>query len=218
LSDSPPPPRAILFDLDGTLVDSRRDIAEALGDALVAHGRERLPLERVLPLIGDGPRLLVQRALGAPHDDALVSVVLATFRARYRERPCTHTTLLPGAREAIAAAPLAAVVTNKQRDVSVLVLEALGIAARFGAVWGGDDGPMKPAPDGVLAVLAKLGVAPREAWMVGDGPQDVGAGRAAGCFTVAVPGIAERDRVLAAEPDLVVESLHDVARLCRARP
>lgn len=209
----PPPPRAIVFDLDGTLVDSRRDIAEALGEALVAHGREALPLARVLPLIGDGARMLVARALGPAADGALVSGVLATFSECYLAKPCVHSTLLPGAREAIAAAPARSIVTNKPRDMSVLVLEGLGIAASFAAIYGGGDGPMKPAPDGVLRVLEAMRVSPRDAWMVGDGPQDIEAGRAAGCFTIAVSGIAERDRVLAAEPDLVVDSLHEVARL-----
>lgn len=207
-----PRPEAILFDLDGTLVDSRRDIADALGRALEVHGRVALPLPVVLPMIGDGARSLVTRAL-ATDDDALVTRVLATFRERYLAAPCAFTTLLPGAREALAAAPRRAIVTNKPRDITLRVLEGLGIAADV--VWGGDDGPMKPAPDGLLAVLATLDVAPNAAWMVGDGPQDIGAGHAAGCFTIGVPGIAERERLEAAKPDLVVESLHDVAALAR---
>ncbi|MBX3223995.1 MAG: HAD hydrolase-like protein [Labilithrix sp.] len=245
MSPSPPPPRcrALLFDLDGTLVDSRRDIAAALNVALEAVGRAPLPLEAIVPMIGDGARTLVARALA--HDelagggsgsggralaptagasaasvgaegDALLDEVAALFVRSYAERPVVHTALLPGAREALALGLPAALVTNKPRAVSVLVLEALGVASAFGAVFAGGDGPLKPSPDGVRAAAAALGVPIEGAWMIGDGPQDILAGRAAGCFTIAVPGIADRARVLAADPHLVVASLHDVARLARA--
>jgi phosphoglycolate phosphatase len=173
-------------------------------------------MEAVIPLIGDGARLLVERALrcdGTEPDAPLVDRTLAIFGERYAERPVVNTTLLPGAREALSLGLPAALVTNKPRAVTLLVLESLGISASFGAIYAGGDGPLKPAPDGLLAVAAQLGVAPSDAWMIGDGPQDVLAGRAAGTFTIAVPGIAERGRVLAAGPDLVVGSLHDVAQL-----
>ena len=114
-----------------------------------------------------------------------------------------------------------ALVTNKPRDITLALLEALGLIGDFAAVWGGDDGPLKPSPDGILHVLARLNVTPPDAWMVGDGPQDIGAGKAAGCFTVGVPGIAPLSRLLASEPDLVCETLDDVRaelRGLRGRP
>ncbi len=211
-----------MFDLDGTLVDSRRDIAEALNSALVeTTGRAPLALEAILGMIGDGARALVERALahGGPSagadDPELLERMVASFMRHYTERPVLHTRLLPGAREALALGLPSALVTNKPRTISVLVLERLGIAGSFSAVFAGGDGPLKPSPHGVLEVIRKLGVRIDHAWLIGDGPQDVLAGRAAGCFTVAVPGIADRERVLAAEPHLVVESLLDVARLAR---
>jgi HAD superfamily hydrolase (TIGR01509 family) len=166
-------------------------------------------------MIGDGARALVARAFALPEDDARVDPALARFKKEYAARPCVHTTLLPGAREALGAAPASGLVTNKPRAITLLVLDALGIASAFadGAVWCGDDGPLKPSPAGILSVLARLGVTPSEAWVVGDGPQDVGAGRAAGCFTVGIGGIASRDVLLAARPDIVVESLLDVAKM-----
>ena len=145
----------------------------------------------------------------------LLERMVASFMRHYTERPVLHTRLLPGAREALALGLPSALVTNKPRTISVLVLERLGIAGSFSAVFAGGDGPLKPSPHGVLEVIRKLGVRIDHAWLIGDGPQDVLAGRAAGCFTVAVPGIADRERVLAAEPHLVVESLLDVARLAR---
>jgi phosphoglycolate phosphatase len=163
-------------------------------------------------MIGDGARMLVRRALPP---DASVDEVLSSFQRAYAATPCVHTRLLPGARELFALGVPLAVVTNKPRSVALLVLERLGIADAFGTVWAGGDGPLKPAPDGFRRAAADLGVAPSRAWAVGDGPQDVLAGRAAGCFTIAVPGIAEA-RVLAdAKPDLLVPSLVEVARLVR---
>lgn len=208
----------LIFDLDGTLIDSRRDIADACNHALVTHGRSPLPLETILPMIGDGARALVARAFALPESDAMVDQALATFKARYLAHPCVHTVLLPGAREALASGPPCALVTNKPRDVTLLVLEALGIADAFSAIWGGGDGPLKPAPDSVRAVAAQLGIDPRHAWMIGDGPQDVLAGCAAGAFTVAVRGIADEERLMAANPDLVVASLEELARILTADP
>ncbi len=175
-------------------------------------------------MIGDGARALVARAIrlrtpaeSSPEHDALLERVLALFLQHYAERPAVHTALLPGAREALSLGLPAALVTNKPRAITLLVLETLGIASAFGAVFAGGDGPLKPSPHGLEQVARELGVPASRAWMIGDGPQDVLAGRAAGCFTIAVPGmIADRERVLAAEPHLIVESLHDVARLASA--
>ena len=207
-------PRAIVYDLDGTLVDSRRDIADALNRTLSAHGREELPLERVLPMIGDGARALVARAFSFSPEDPAIEAPLASFGRFYAERPCVHTTLLPGARECLALPFPSAIVTNKPRSLTMLVLAALGVDVRV--VRGGGDGPLKPDPALVLSALTELGVAPAEAWLVGDGPQDVLAGKAAGCTTVLVPGIAERERGLAAGPDLVLASLGEVVRILNA--
>jgi phosphoglycolate phosphatase len=167
-------------------------------------------------MIGDGARVLVARALGADAANAaLLERTLSAFLEAYALAPCAHTTLLPGAREALALALPRALVTNKPRSITMLILEGLGLADAFGAIYAGGDGPLKPNPNGVLVTAAQLGVPATTVWLVGDGPQDVLAGHAAGCFTIAVPGIAAREDVLAANPDLVVESLLDVALLVR---
>jgi len=214
LSSNAPRPAALLFDLDGTLVDSKRDIADAVCAALKDVGRAPLPVEAIVPMIGDGARALVTRALGTDAaDTALLERTLSCFQRAYAARPCVHTTLMPGAREALSIALPRAVVTNKPRAITELVLESLGIAGAFSAIYAGGDGPLKPAPDGVIAAANALGVPVSQAWLVGDGPQDVLAGRAAGCFTVVVPGIAERSRVLEARPDVVLASLGELPAL-----
>lgn len=216
----PPRPRALVFDLDGTLVDSREDIACACNAALVAVGRAPLSLPVLLPMIGDGARALVARAIAASGDapeHALVTRALGAFREHYLAFPCTTTRLLPGASRALATGIPAALVTNKLRDVTDHELDGLGIAGCFRAVRGGGDTPPKPSPDGVVAVLAELGVAPVDAWVIGDGPQDVEAGRRAGCVTVAVHGIAEAARVVAASPDVFARDLDEVCDLISLR-
>jgi phosphoglycolate phosphatase-like HAD superfamily hydrolase len=107
------------------------------------------------------------------------------------------------------------VVTNKPREVTSLVLDALEISAFFKAIWAGGDGPLKPSPAGLVDVLGRLGARADQAWMIGDGPQDVGAGKAAGCFTIGVLGIAERERLVESAPDLLCESLVELAERVR---
>ena len=170
-------------------------------------------------MVGDGARALIVRALsvsdGSPPGDELLEEVLASWRVHYLAHPCVHTTLLPGAREVLdqakACAIPCALITNKPREISLLLLEALGVAPAFAAVWGGGDGPLKPAPDALFAIAKTLGVSPAESWMIGDGPQDIGAGRAAGAFTVGVPGIGDHAQLRASAPDALFDSLHDVA-------
>lgn len=212
-------PGALLFDLDGTLVDSRRDIAEALNRALASVDLAPLALHEVLPLVGDGARVLVERALrvrGHEPGDALTERARAAFQQAYLAAPCVHTTLLPGAREALALGLPCALVTNKPRAVTELVLEALGIARAFEATWAGGDGPLKPAPDGLLAMAARLRVSVQDTWMIGDGPQDVLAARAAGARSIAVRGIGDEAALLASKPDVMLGSLHELGALTSA--
>ena len=163
-----------------------------------------LALHEVLPLIGDGARVLVERALrfrGRAPDDAVV----AAFQTAYLAAPCVHTTLLPGAKEALELGLPCALVTNKPRVVTVPVLEALGIFSKFQDTWAGGDGPLKPAPDGLLAMMTRLSV--QDAWMIGDGPQDVLAARAAGVRSMAILGIGDETALRASKPDVMLESL-----------
>jgi phosphoglycolate phosphatase len=209
----------VLFDLDGTIVDSRRDIAEACNAARASHGLAPLHFDAIMAMVGDGARVLVMRAFGLTADDPRLDEAVATYNRIYLAISHAHTVLLPGARDVLdvcAEAELpCGIVTNKQRDVTLSVLAAVAIRPFFRAVHAGDDGALKPDPGGVLDVAARLGVAAARTWMIGDGPQDVRAGHAAGCFTVGVPGIAERDRLVASAPDLLCESLVEVAAVLR---
>ena len=214
MSEKPNPVGGIVFDLDGTLVDSRRDIAEAANHALEKAGLERLPHDELESYVGDGAPLLMARAARIDVKDAKTEAMVAYFLDYYAEHAIDHTAVMPGALEALEALggyPLG-VCTNKPRRTSVAVLRGLGLEARFKGVVAGDDLPQrKPDPAMVHEAARKLGVPVAEVVMVGDGPQDVLAGRAAGAFTVGVRGgIQAFERLAASEPDLMIDTLAEL--------
>jgi phosphoglycolate phosphatase len=210
------PARAIVFDLDGTLADTRLDIAAACNHALVALGRAPQSVDAIVGFVGDGSRTLVARAFELPTDDPVVREAFEIFSTFYAEHAADHSSWMPGARDALEACahlPLA-LATNKPRSATLPLLEALGVTHRFRAVVAGGDGPLKPDPAAIRAALAPLGVAPEDAWVVGDGPQDIGAGRAAGTWTVGVLGGFASDSALRnARPDRILPSLSHLAAL-----
>ncbi len=184
-------PALVLFDLDGTLVDTLPDIARALGVALGATGVPPLSLDTVRRMVGDGARELIRRALGAfPGDGAREEAAFGRFLASYRENVCVASQLYPGVVEGLAAlrgdGAALAVVTNKPGDLARSLLGALGIAGSFAAIIGDGDGfPRKPDPAAALSVLAKVSASPARTVMVGDGLPDLRLARAAGITAVA---------------------------------
>ncbi|WP_245593455.1 phosphoglycolate phosphatase [Azospirillum halopraeferens] len=178
---------AVVFDLDGTLVDSAPDIRRAVNTVLEELERPPLDLPTVTRFIGDGAARLVERALeatgGIPGGDAGPHV--RRFIALYEADPGATTALFPGAAatlEKLEARGLRlAVCTNKPLTATRRLLADLGIAHRFAAVAGGDSYPTrKPAPEPLLGVLSDLDVPPGDALYVGDNEHDVACARAAG--------------------------------------
>ncbi len=208
--------RALLFDLDGTLVDSTEDLV-ASGNWLRARaGLPPHPAATVASFVGDGVEALVRRLLGAPGGD--VSAEVEAFMLHYREHCLDRTRLCPGAAEALAALGgrhRLAVVTNKPERVSRRILEGLGVAGLFGSVVGGNTCPRKkPHPEPLLKACVDLGVGAGEAAMVGDSRVDVEAGRAAGMPTLAIlGGIGDEGLLRAAAPDLLLGGLLDLLRI-----
>jgi phosphoglycolate phosphatase len=215
-----------VFDLDGTLVDSRRDIAEAANHALDKAGLARLPHDELESYVGDGAPLLMARAARVDVKDLRTASMVSDFLDYYADHPIDHTELMPGALaalEALAHLPLG-VCTNKPRRTSVAVLQGLGLAPRFKGVVAGDDLPQrKPDPAMVHESARLLGVPVSSVVMVGDGPQDVLSGRAAGALTIGVRGgIQAFERLEASGPDLIIETLAELptalSQLVRGRP
>jgi phosphoglycolate phosphatase len=211
-------PRAIVFDLDGTLIDSRGDIAAACNHALEQSGRQRLSVEKISTMVGDGARALVARAFDLPGDSAEVENALTHFHAYYIQNPAKFSIYLPGAITTLSALRerglQLALATNKPRPTTLAVMAAMDMSKYFSAVTAGGDGPLKPAPDPLQRIFGELGVDARDAWMVGDGTQDIGAARAVGCTAIAVGGgFVPRARLEAAKPDAWIDSLDDLLKL-----
>jgi phosphoglycolate phosphatase len=182
----------VVFDLDGTLIDSAPEIAGALNTVLAAHGRPGLPVDRVIGMIGDGSAMLLRRgfeATGAPAPD--FDRALARFVEIYDAWPADPTQIYPGVPETLAALRAAGVriglCTNKPETVTRSVLAGLGLLSAFDAIAGGDTLPVrKPDPNHLAWVVDRLGGDRATSVMVGDNANDVAAARGYGAPVVAV--------------------------------
>ena len=214
------PARLVVFDLDGTLVDSSRDLATAVNRALqrVAPGAPALPADAVRSFIGSGARVLVSRSLARAGLALPVEEVLPVFLEAYAGCLLDTTRPYPGTAEALDRLRdlTLAVLTTKPGDMSRAILEGLGLAGRFFHVYGGDDLPSrKPDPAGLRQLAAEAGVEPALAAMVGDSAIDVQTGRAAGTLTVGVTYGFDVESFREHPPDLLVATLAELAdRLC----
>jgi len=182
------------FDLDGTLLDTHRDLGEALNHALRAGGREPVPIEEVRDLIGGGGRRMLERALerdGGPSDDATIKALHGEFLVHYEANLAVHSCLFPGGQKALddlaEAGVILALVTNKMERFATRLLDELGLSQRFAVILGGDSlgpGRAKPAPDLLLEMVARCGGG-RTAY-IGDTTYDTGAAKVAGMPCVAL--------------------------------
>jgi phosphoglycolate phosphatase len=190
--------KALVFDLDGTLIDSKQDLVLSVNTTLRAIGREELPTELVASYVGSGAPVLISRALGVPADPELLQRALKFFLDYYEEHKLDYTREYPGVRETLQelnGTPMA-VLTNKPVDISVRILEGLGLAQFFKAIYGGNSfATKKPDALGANTVLGDLKVKGSEAAMVGDSEVDVQTARNAGMFSAIVNfGFGMHDR------------------------
>lgn len=185
--------RLLVFDLDGTLIDSSRDLSNSVNAMLVRFGRKPLPEAVIASYIGDGAGMLVRRALGDPADEAYVERALTCFLDYYREHKLDYTSVYPGVLEALDALRVApdgrqramAVLTNKPIGPSVAICDALGLTEYFFQIYGGNSFPTKkPDPAGLDALIREAGVTPQETLMVGDSGVDILTARNAGAWAL----------------------------------
>jgi phosphoglycolate phosphatase len=208
---------AVLFDLDGTLVDSLPDIAATANRALAWYGLPPLRQEEVKGFVGWGVRHLVEGCFAGRVAD--VEEAIRVFRRFYVEHPCERTTVYRGVREtldALAGVPFG-VVTNKPQAVSEAVLAALDLSRRFALVVGGDALPQrKPDPAPVEHAMRRLGVAPDRTLFVGDGVPDLQAARGARVDVCLVAwGYGSPSELQAAGPDYFVEGFGELLSIVR---
>lgn len=178
----------IIFDLDGTLVNSIVDITNALNHAIEPYKLEKMTVEKTVGLVGEGLSMLVEKMLGE-ENEAIMPAVMERFIRYYSEHLTDFTVPYPGVPETLEKLGdyRKAVVSNKREALSKKVLEALNLEHYFDVVLGSDSvGEKKPSPKPILQILQMVKAKPDEAVIVGDSNYDIEAGRAAGIRTIAV--------------------------------
>ena len=210
---------AVLFDLDGTLVDSAPDLAGAMNVLLERHGRSTLGLDRVRNMVGQGARVLMERAMeatGEPASAEQMDRLFDEFIVYYGEHIADHSVPFPGVREALgqlhdAGCPMG-VCTNKTEALSRRLLDALDLSPYFTAVVGGDTLPVrKPDPEHVLETMRRVGGTPSTSFMVGDSRADVAAAKAAGVPVVGVTFGYTPEPVGTYGPDVTIDHFDQLA-------
>ena len=210
----------IIFDLDGTLIDSRLDLINSVNAMLRHFHRPELPGEVVASYVGDGAPMLVRRALGDPEDKRFFTDALEFFLSYYREHKLDHTRVYDGIPEALqqirsnGTQRKMAVLSNKPVNPSRVIVEALGIGDFFLRVYGGNSfETKKPDPLGIVTLLKEAETDQSHAMIVGDSSVDVLTGRNAGIATCGVTYGFAPHTLCEAPPDVVVESAQELREL-----
>lgn len=214
--------KLLIFDLDGTLVDSRLDLIHSVNAMLEHFHRAELPGEVIASYIGDGAPMLVRRALGDPDDERVVQEALEYFLAYYRVHKLDHTRVYDGVKEALEVirdSPKGqdrrmAVLSNKPVNPSRAIVDALGLGDFFIRVYGGNSfHTKKPDPLGAKTLLQETGLMPDETVIIGDSSIDIITGRNAGLWTCGVTyGFAPRT-LDDAPPDMLLDSPQELAKV-----
>jgi phosphoglycolate phosphatase len=206
----------LIFDLDGTLIDSRLDLANAV-NAMRAHlGMDPLANERVYSYVGNGAPVLVRRALGEEAGEPEFRGALQFFMEYYAAHDLDHTTLYPGVRESLdrfrRAGKRMAVLTNKPTAMSLRILDGLGVGGHFFQVFGGNSfAQKKPHPAGVEALMGEAAVDRARTMMVGDSAVDVATARNAGIACCGVTYGFQPESLAEPAPDLLVDRMEQFA-------
>lgn len=210
--------RVFIFDLDGTLIDSKLDLALAVNATRSHVGLSELPHRQIYGYVGHGAPMLIRRALEEGFDEAALEHALRFFLDYYRAHMLDNTVAYPGVPAALAE--LAArkfvltVLTNKPVRFSTEILQGLGLAAYFRSIYGGNSfETKKPDPLGVEVILRETGASARQAIVVGDSEIDVLTGRNAGTWTCGVTYGLGSDRLADSPPDLLIDSLTELSAL-----
>jgi len=214
--------KLLIFDLDGTLIDSRIDLANSVNAMLRQYARPELGLDIIANYIGDGAPTLVRRSLGFPDDHSLTPAdeeflgeALAYFLDFYREHKLDNTYAYDGVMEALRvlsssanhANKKLAVLTNKPVGPSRAIVEALGMKEYFLRIYGGNSfRTKKPEPDGVRALLHELGADPEESMMIGDSYIDMLTARNAGIWSCGVTYGLAPETLVDTPGDMMVDS------------
>ncbi|MGD0178587.1 MAG: HAD-IA family hydrolase [Terriglobales bacterium] len=213
--------KLLIFDLDGTLIDSRLDLIHSVNAMLRHLGRTDLPGDVIASYVGDGAPTLIRRALGDPRDESVIKAGLEHFLTYYRAHKLDHTHVYDGVKDMLTVLHNSngvrrqmAVLSNKPVIPSRAIVEALGLAGFFTHVYGGNSfSTKKPDPKGAQTILKETRTRPEETLMVGDSSVDVITGRNAGLWTCGVTYGFAPHTLCEAPPDLTIDKPHELAEL-----
>jgi phosphoglycolate phosphatase len=214
--------RLLVFDLDGTLIDSRLDLIRSVNAMLRHIGRPELDGDLIASYVGDGAPALIRRALGGRDDEPLFRAALDYFLGYYRLHKLDHTTVYEGIPEVLSglaqpsngAHRLMAVLSNKPVNPSRDIVQALGLRDFFVRIYGGNSfATKKPDPLGVQTILHETDIRAEEALMIGDSSVDVLTGRNAGLWTCGVTYGFSPLSLKEAPPDVLVETPRELGEL-----
>jgi len=206
----------LIFDLDGTLIDSRLDLANAVNATRRHMGMEALTNERVYSYVGNGAPVLIRRAMGDQATEGELQEALEFFLEFYRDHDLDHTVLYPGVRESLDrfrdAGKRMAVLTNKPVRMSRHIVEGLGVAGHFFQVYGGNSFEFKkPNPIGVEALMKEAATVRESAMMVGDSSVDVQTARNAGIQCCGLTYGFQPETLVDPAPDVLFDRMPDFA-------
>ena len=216
--------KLLVFDLDGTIIDSRIDLANSVNAMLKQFGRKELPMDVIASYVGDGAPTLVRRALGDPDDERFFADALNYFLAWYREHKLDYTHVYDGVREMLEAVQFhragngsqqrtLAVLTNKPVNPSRAIVQALQLNNFFFQVYGGNSFPTKkPDPLGLHSLMDELGASPDETVMIGDSDIDILTARNAGTWSAGVQYGFAPHTLDAAPPDVLAATPQELAQ------
>jgi phosphoglycolate phosphatase len=217
---SPSQFRLLIFDLDGTLVDSRLDLIHSINAMLRHLQRPELPGDAIASYVGDGAPMLVRRALGDPSDESFFNQALEYFLDYYRVHKLDYTQVYDGIKESLVAIRARnpkvqmAILSNKPVNPSRAIVEALGLGEFFVKVYGGNSfETKKPDPFGARQLLSETGASAQEAMMIGDSSIDVLTGKNAGLWTCGVSYGFAPHTLVEVPPDVLVSNPHDLTEL-----
>jgi phosphoglycolate phosphatase len=213
--------KLLIFDLDGTLIDSRLDLIHSVNAMLRHLGRTDLPGDVIASYVGDGAPTLIRRALGDPRDETVIKAGLEHFLTYYRAHKLDHTHVYDGIKDMLTVLHNSngirrqmAVLSNKPVIPSRAIVEALGLAGFFTHIYGGNSfSTKKPDPKGAQTILKETRMRPEETLMVGDSSVDVITGRNAGLWTCGVTYGFAPHTLCEAPPDVTIDKPHELAEL-----
>lgn len=209
--------KAIIFDLDGVIIDSAADIAAAVQYTLNRFDKPILTMDEIISYVGYGPEVLIRRSFKECSEE-LIQQAIPFYRQYYWEHALVDTRLYPGVKETLEfiacrmVGKKIALVTNKPEPVTKSILLGLGVQKYFAVVVGPESvEKIKPDPEGINLVLRQFGLESNQAIMVGDTYIDIRAGKAAGVVTCAVSyGLGNQEDLFASQPDITIDHIAEL--------